>query len=98
MTTGESKGRFFSHNESNPFESRIGMLYFWDTLADVEHVLPGTLFLYNCVHCLKKCIFGIMHAPSSRLNACIHTWDLLWNFRVSNILKNFYAAVYLSNL
>jgi len=85
MTTGESKGRFFSHNESNPFESRIGMLYFWDTLADVEHVLPGTLFLYNCVHCLKKCIFGIMHAPSSRLNACIHTWDLLLNFRVSNI-------------
>ena len=36
MTTSESKGRFFllnesigidSHNESNRFESRIGMLY-----------------------------------------------------------------------
>jgi len=32
MTTSESKGQCFykridSHNESNPFESRIGMLY-----------------------------------------------------------------------
>ena len=28
MTTSESKGRFFLQNESNRFESRIGMLYF----------------------------------------------------------------------
>jgi len=44
MTTSESKGRFFllneyiriySHNESNLFESRIGMLY-WSAMLSSQ--------------------------------------------------------------
>jgi len=46
MTTSESKGRFFtkridSHNESNRFESRIGMLYWEPNILNNCYELSG---------------------------------------------------------
>ena len=60
MTTSESKGRFFllnesiridSHNESNRFESRIGMLYLIFRKVRFLSKLTSTVFVFLMASC-----------------------------------------------